>query len=108
MQHSVPLLRLANVCHPEVDPGVRRRVMFEVAVDENLERWIRRLEHRDDASVAMAMHMLGILERRTDYLEGFCDEPPDNGPPILPFLALFLLLLAVVCVWQKIDNVLNR
>ena len=101
MQHSVPLLRLANVCHPEVDPRVRREVMLEVAVDENLQRWIQRLEHRGDASIAMAMHMLGVLEQRTNFLEGFTDEPEGHpGLPILLFVVVALLLV-VAWVWQK-------
>jgi hypothetical protein len=108
MHHSQALLRVANVCHPEVDDGHRRDVMLAVAKGQGMDGWITRLERRSGAGAMLAMRMLSVLETRQGvWVEGYETENHSRWASIgcwILFCALLLLLLTGACFQKKITT----
>jgi hypothetical protein len=93
--HSVPMLRLATACHPDMPNAERHRILSAVAADTRDAHWIRVLRGRapGGADPALAMRMLDAYERPGPERAGA------GGATGARCLAAGLVLLLVVWAW---------
>ena len=84
----------------DLDGEARREALWQVAHEEGISAWIRRLKHRPTASPSMAMYMLSDLER-TYHREAY--RAPRRRRRTQPNAATTVILLTVfmltVCTW---------
>ena len=106
-QHTRPLLRVANACHPDMDDRQRHRILLAAADEAEHADWLDRLRERDDreADPTDAMDLLRDLERRAsvvdddDGVEGYDDAR--TGCPTWRWVAVALLLLLLVLLGRS-------
>ena len=88
----------------DMDGHERHHTMWQVAQEEGMSGWIRRLKYRQTASAAMAMHMLSDLERT--YHKEVYRPPLHRRRQRHPFgvqsilMGLWMLMTLSVCAWM--------
>ena len=88
-------MQLANVCHPEVDPERRRRVMMEVALEQGMDAWAVRLANRQAVGAVLAMRMLSIMETKSGFTEGYHNDPDPPEFDVRCWLAMVLVVASI-------------
>jgi hypothetical protein len=101
--HSVPMLRLATACHPDMPNAERHRILTAVAADADDAHWIRVLRRRAPgaADTALAMRMLDAYERPADA----SPRRPEWAGPGGGMGAWCLAALVLLIVWAWVARV---
>lgn len=103
MQHDLPLLRVANACHPDMDDHERYGILRTAAAERRHGVWIERLAHMPGAHapVGTAMRFLRELEEPWPTLTEPYTAPPPCRHPGAAVLLLVLLLAVLMLMLAK-------
>lgn len=99
MAHPLPLLQVANACHPDMDDHERWLILSaverETGAPPEVQVYLR--EPRQAVGAMVAMDMLKWLEE--PYEAPGCDEE-DASSHLVPVLTITFAVLVFVSVWR--------